>query len=132
MTTMEQFSYHLIRNDVLRDLLGTNHDEILYWAGRSLARKYPLTTIEQLTDFFKRANWGKLTLQKERKYKNIYELTGEWMGKNDNRCYELESGFLAQQIELIKQAPAGATYIKKKYKIIITVQYSRQTKKEHQ
>ncbi|MBU8909173.1 DUF2507 domain-containing protein, partial [Desertibacillus haloalkaliphilus] len=56
----DQFGYDLIRNDVLQDLLGKDHDAILYWIGRSLARKYPVSTVEDAILFFEKADWGNL------------------------------------------------------------------------
>ena len=53
-------------------------DEILYWAGKEVARKFPIFTIEELTTFFTEAGWGLLTLEKTSKEEAFYSL------KNNN------------------------------------------------
>ncbi|NEU29829.1 YslB family protein [bacterium LRH843] len=119
------FGYHLIRNDILRDILGNEHDNILYFIGKSLARKYPLETNEQLAEFFTKANWGELNILKEKRQKMIYELTGSWMGQHDKRCYQLEAGFLAEQTELSRRVISAATYLQKKDSVIFTIEFDR-------
>ncbi|WP_232718628.1 YslB family protein [Bacillus sp. FJAT-45037] len=118
----QRFAYDLIRNDVLKDILGSEHDSIMYWIGRSLARKYPLHTIEETIDFFRKANWGQLVLVKEKKQQRSFELRGSWMKQDDNRCYQLETGFLAEQIEHWTGAYTGATHLQKKGVVTIQVE----------
>ncbi len=118
-----QFGYDLIRNDVLHDILGSDHETILYWLGKSLARRYPLETSEQLIEFFSEASWGTLTLTKEKKKKRVFELTGPWMGKDDQRCYQLEAGFLAQQIEIALNVISATTYEQKKQSVTFIVEF---------
>ncbi len=127
---INQFGYELIRNDVLKDILGKEHDSILYWLGKSLARKYPVETNEQLVTFFEKANWGSLKLLKEKKHVKMYELVGQWMGKHDQRCYQLEAGFLAQQIELSLNLISGATYTVKKESVVFTIESDRHDRSE--
>ncbi len=117
-----RFGYDLIRNDVLRDLLGKDHDTILYWIGKSLARKYPVPTVEEMITFFEEANWGTLARIKEKKQEQLFELTGEWMNKSDQRCYQLEAGFLAQQVETWNNCISGATYTEKNGLILIKIE----------
>lgn len=64
---VNQFGYDLIRNDVLKELLGKEHDSILYWVGKTLARKNILSTVEEMIPFFEKAGWGKLSLLQEKK-----------------------------------------------------------------
>ncbi|MDT8859465.1 YslB family protein [Alkalihalobacillus sp. MEB130] len=117
-----QFGYDLIRNDVLKDVLGKEHDSILYWIGKSLARKYPLSNEEETIHFFEKANWGILTKVKEKKQLHIFELQAPWIDSKDERCYQLEAGFLAQQLESWYECITGATYTMKKELIVITVE----------
>ncbi|KHF41002.1 YslB family protein [Halalkalibacter okhensis] len=117
-----QFGYDLIRNDILKDLLGKDHDGILYWIGKSLARKYPLSTVEDAILFFEKANWGSLSQIKEKKQVQVFELKGAWMNNDDGRCYQLEAGFLAQQVEMWLECISGATYTKSKNHVLITVE----------
>ncbi|KMK74604.1 YslB family protein [Alkalihalobacillus pseudalcaliphilus] len=110
------FHYDLIRNDLLQELLGTEHENILYWGGKSLARKYALHTFDEIITFFAHAGWGTLEIEKNKATSKTLELSGDWMGKNDSRCYQLEAGFLAQQIEQMQNQMTEATYdIKRKY-----------------
>lgn len=51
-TNQQLKGYELIRNDVLQLVLGKEHDHLLYWVGKSLARKYKLEEIEELHTFF--------------------------------------------------------------------------------
>ena len=90
----EHFGYEIIRDHVLSDILGKNETEILYWAGKSLARKFPLYTLDEAPDFFFEANFGELTLEKSGKDETVYLLKPV---KTENRCFKLEAGFLAQQ-----------------------------------
>lgn len=116
------FGYNVIRNDLLKELLGQEHDSLLYWSGKTLARKYPLHTIEETVDFFKQANWGSLVLIKEKKRQRTFELRGSWMGKHDTRCYQLEAGFLAQQVESWTGFTSGATHTIKKGFILFHIE----------
>ena len=44
LPSVSLFGHELIRNDLLHELLGKDAPEILYWAGKKLARQYPLET----------------------------------------------------------------------------------------
>ncbi|WP_100405046.1 YslB family protein [Bacillus solitudinis] len=116
------FGYDLIRNDLLNELLGQEHDALLYWSGKALARKYPLHSIEETIEFFNRAEWGSLSLVKEKKQERRFELRGPWMGKYDSRCYQLESGFLAQQVESLVGFISESIYHVKRDYVLLQVQ----------
>lgn len=96
------FGYELLREDVLPDLLGKEHSTILYWAGKSLARKYPLASIEEMIDFFQYAGWGELKLIKEKKSEAVFELTATLFENKKQFSAPLEAGFIAEQIQKIK------------------------------
>ncbi|MEA1853334.1 YslB family protein [Cytobacillus kochii] len=104
---ISSFGYELIREELLHDLLGKDAPDILYWAGKRLARKYPLQTEEDLFSFFVEAGWGKLTKNLENKKEIEYELTSEVIQKrckeNAHATFQLEAGFIAQQIEQKKE-----------------------------
>jgi len=97
------FGYELIRNDLLNDLLGKEQNDILYWAGKMIARKYPLATFEEIIDFFEKAGWGSLTVEDETKQEVHLTLTSELITYRNQQkhtvSYQLEAGFLAMQIE---------------------------------
>ncbi|CAM3751497.1 YslB family protein [Mesobacillus zeae] len=104
------FGYELIRDVLLPDLLGKNEPDILYWAGKKLARKYPLGSMEEIFDFFRYADWGLLSIKEEKRKEMVLELQGELISyrlkENSNLSFQLEAGFLAQQFAMQKQATA--------------------------
>lgn len=101
------FGYELIREILIPDILGRETTTILYWAGKGLARKYPLQSISEIMNFFTDAGWGTLRLKAEKKDELEFELTSELIKqrfKNQPNCsFQLEAGFLAQQIEMQKE-----------------------------
>jgi predicted hydrocarbon binding protein len=106
------FGYELIREFVLPEILGKDTPEILYWTGKRLARKYPLHTHDELIDFFAKASWGQLDIKNERKDEIEFELKSPLIvsrvKSKAEYFFQLEAGFLAQQIEHQKQAVAEA------------------------
>ena len=101
------FGYELIREVLLPELLGKDTPEILYWAGKKLARKYPLGDLDALIQFFADANWGVLSVKDEKRRELILELSGEMvfsrLSRDKTSTFQLEAGFLAQQLEMQKQ-----------------------------
>lgn len=96
------FGYELIRDVLLPELLGKDAGEILYWAGKKLARKFPLENVDEVIDFFNEADWGTLSRKKEKKRELVLELTGEFVSlrlqRDKQSTFQLEAGFLAQQL----------------------------------
>lgn len=125
------FGYELIREDLISDLLGKNTPEILYWAGKRLARKYPLNTLDETIEFFSKASWGVLTIKSENKDEMDFELSSPLTMPPDKskaeHFFQLEAGFLAQQIENQKDAVAEAFEhpIKRSQKVLITVKWDQ-------
>ena len=103
MTTTETnkvptFGYELIRDHVLSTILGKHEEDILYWAGKDLARKFQMFSMEETVSFFEEAGWGQLKLEQLSKNEAFYVLTGDPDALQiDKRCFRLEAGFLAQQ-----------------------------------
>jgi Protein of unknown function (DUF2507) len=101
--TISGFGYELLRNDLLSELLGKEQHDILYWAGKMIARKYPIATFEEIIAFFDEAGWGTLTVVEEKKQEVHLTLSSELITyRNQNKkdvSYQLEAGFLAMQIE---------------------------------
>lgn len=107
------FSNHLLRHILLPEILGKEEEAILYWAGKTLARKLFDSMHEKgLNEFFNKANWGELTLIKEKKKELLFELVAPYMVKD--RPFSMECGFLAQWMELEKGFITEATYNVKK------------------
>lgn len=109
--TASPFSSYLLRHVLLPEILGEEEETILYWAGKSLARKlYDETSGAdlELATFFEKANWGQLTLLKEKKKELVYELVAPHMVKE--RPFTLECGFLAQWVEMANGYITEAAY----------------------
>ena len=127
--TISSFGYELIREVLLHELLGEDAPEILYWAGKKLANKYPLNSLEEISVFFQKATWGSLSIVKEAKNEMGLELFSELIKERceqSNHCnFQLEAGFIAQQIELQKGVICEAFEHpkKKKGKIQFTVKW---------
>jgi predicted hydrocarbon binding protein len=125
------FGYELIREFILPEILGTDTPEILYWAGKSLARKHPLNTVDDIIDFFTKASWGQLEVKKERKDEIEFELASPLIvsrvKSKAEHYFQIEAGFLAQQIQLQKQVIAETFEhpIKKANKVQFTVKWDR-------
>ncbi len=94
--------YELIREDVLPDLLGSEYQQIIYWAGKSLARKYPISGVEHIEDFFVKAGFGDLTLLKTKRSEMVFELRSPRFYNKKTISASLEAGFLAAQIQQLK------------------------------
>ncbi|MFF2755105.1 YslB family protein [Psychrobacillus sp. NPDC058041] len=96
------FGYELIRDHVLASILGKHEKDILYWAGKDLARKFPLYTMEEAMTFFHEAGWGTLQLEKTAKDSAYYTLETYNMPQSGiSRSHRLEAGFLAEQQQKI-------------------------------
>ncbi|MDR4948792.1 YslB family protein [Neobacillus cucumis] len=127
--TISLFGYELIREVLLPEILGKDTPEILYWAGKRLARKYPLEDFDQVIEFFHNASWGQLDVKKEVKNEIEIELLSPLLvsrvKSKAEHFFQLEAGFLAQQIELQKGVVAEAFEhpIKKGNTVLFTVKW---------
>lgn len=125
------FGYDLIREILIPELLGKDTPYLLYWAGKSLARKFPLETIEQIVDFFSQAAWGSLLIKEENKNEIEFEIASErithLIKQKSRTSFQLEAGFLAQQIEMQKKLICeGFEHPKKRSgKVQITVKWDK-------
>lgn len=100
MKAIPAFGYEILRDQVLSSILGKHESDVLYWAGKELARKFPLFSIDEAKSFFEEAGWGILSLEKESKESAIYVLMNdEDLLKPNQRCFRLEAGFLAEQTQ---------------------------------
>lgn len=100
------FGLEVLRDDLIPELLGDEAGHILYWAGKSIARKYPLENFEGITDFFQKTSWGDLTIVKEKKEELQLLLTGEAISHRfeveKEPTFKLEAGFIAEQFQMQK------------------------------
>lgn len=123
------FGYELLREVLIPDILGKDTPEILYWAGKRLARKYPLNNLEELVAFFNRASWGDLTVKNENKNEMEFELTSPLLvsrvQSKAEHFFQLEAGFIAQQIETQREVIAEAFEhpVKRSHKVQFTVKW---------
>lgn len=100
MKTIPSFGYEIIRDHLLSSILGKHEEDVLYWAGKELARRFPLFSMDEAAAFFQEAGWGDLELEKESTDSMYYILTGDPEQLNlENRCFKLEAGFLAEQVQ---------------------------------
>jgi len=127
--TIPAFGYELVRDILIPEILGKETPDILYWAGKHLARKFPLVSTEEIISFFNKAGWGQLSLCKEDKYRAEFELTSPIISKqfdmNKHSCFKLEAGFLAEQYQNQKKMITEATeeLVKRGQKIKFLVQW---------
>ena len=123
------FAYELIREELLPDIIGKELDRILYWAGKNLARKYTLETFEDIIVFFQQAGWGDLSIIEQNRREMQIQLTSPLIAeryKNKRHTtYQLEAGFLAQQVQQQRQVIAEAYENQKKRseKVLFTVKW---------
>lgn len=126
---MNAFAYELIREELLPDIIGKELDRISYWAGKNLARKYTLETFDEIIVFFQQAGWGDLSIIEQNRREMQVQLTSPLIAeryKNKRTTtYQLEAGFLAQQIQQQRQVIAEAYENQKKRseKVLFTVKW---------
>ena len=128
METMSQpiFAIELLRDYVLTDLLGDDYAQVIYWSGKRVARKFPTMTNDELSAFFMEAGWGLLTPVKERGNKFTFELIPPPATQEKaTGYYQLEAGFLAEQIAGRFQCVAEGYAEPSRKTVQITVQLDR-------
>lgn len=108
MQSNDQHSEHvyfvnqLYRDFLLPEILGKDNDEILYWGGKRIARKYDLTCFDDINSFFATTEFGTLTKIKQRRTEIILELSGQSVTDRLNSGsheFSLESGIIAEGIQ---------------------------------
>ena len=126
---MPAFGLELLREVLIPDILGQDYQHMLYWAGKGLARKYPVSSIEELSDFFQAAGWGQLTLLHNKKNEMEFELSGELISirfsKSNEYTFQLEAGFIAEQLQMMnKHITETYEQLKKRAnKVVFTVKW---------
>lgn len=132
--TFPLFGYELIRDHLMPSILGKHEKDILYWAGKDIARKFPCTDIQLIVSFFNDAGWGNLTLAKEMKDGYVFHLTNDpEILKINERNFRLEAGFIAEQIQNFKGVLTECFDEKKEKQqlVIFTVKMDLKEKIEH-
>lgn len=131
--TVPSFGYEIIRDYLLPSILGKHEKDVLYWAGKDLARKFPCTDIQLIISFFQDAGWGVLTLEKEEKDGYIFHLTNDAdLLKVEERSFRLEAGFIAQQIQALQGCLTECFDEKreKQQQVIFTLKWDKKEKVE--
>ncbi|MFK3958208.1 YslB family protein [Guptibacillus hwajinpoensis] len=121
------FGYEFYREVLIPELLGSEQPAVLYWTGKEMARQFPLSTREEIVDFFQRAGWGKLSIAQEKKNEVTFDLQSalitERRKTSRNACYQLEAGFLAEQYQNMLRCITEAYETDKKNEIQFTVKW---------
>ncbi|MDQ0215432.1 putative hydrocarbon binding protein [Oikeobacillus pervagus] len=111
---VSMFGYELIREILLPEILGQDTPEVLYWAGKALARKFPLMSEDEISTFFNEAGWGNLQISKQQKRETSFDLSGPFIERKiklpTTTSFSLEAGFIAEQISIQKNVTAEAIH----------------------
>ena len=104
------YAVTLLRDRLLPELLQNDESNVLYWAGKELARDISLTGITALETFFMEASFGLLTLISQADMTFQWRLEGPIvmarLQDNTSASFALEAGFLAEQVQ--QQLDIGA------------------------
>ena len=124
-TEMNLFALTLLRDRLLPELLQDDESEIIYWAGKALARDVDLTGVMALETFFMDAGFGFLTLTSKKPTEQVWRLDGPVVSarfdENNHASFALEAGFLAQQTQQQLGTCAEAQWEANKQTVVITV-----------
>ena len=122
---MNLFALTLLRDRLLPELLQDDESEIIYWAGKALARDVDLTGVMALETFFMDAGFGFLTLTSKKPTEQVWRLDGPVVSarfdENNHASFALEAGFLAQQTQQQLGTGAEAQWEANKQTVVITV-----------
>lgn len=103
VTDPTAFQNEFNREMLLPLLLGKDTDDLTYWLGKELARRFPLGTWADLQHFFVVVNWGNLSLSQQKKSETVLRLNGplidQRLAVKNNSGFNLEAGFLAQSLQ---------------------------------
>lgn len=109
----EGAGYDILRYVALPELLGDKSSTVLYFMGRSLARKFNIETMEELYSVYEKMGWGQLELVKEKKNGLVFHLMSDSVALRlkspFNPDFRLEAGFLAEGMQHIKNKTCECT-----------------------
>ncbi|WP_430784936.1 YslB family protein [Virgibacillus flavescens] len=105
--------YDVLRYISLPELLGRETETLLYFMGRNLARKLSFNTIEDIYLIFDKMGWGKLELIRNKRKEITFSLMSDSVVNRIKASFDtefrLESGFLAEAIQQLKETEAECT-----------------------
>lgn len=128
---VSSFGLDLLRNYLIPEILGDEAPHIMYWAGKDLARKFPLESLHEVAVFFEKASWGKISIIKEKKDELRILLEGDMVDSRfriqENPTFKLEAGFIAEQLQAQKKLYTESydEIDKRKKQVTIIVKWDR-------
>lgn len=97
--------YDVLRYIGLPEILGKESDTLLYFLGKSLARKIEIDSIESLVTIVEKLGWGRLELVKQKKKEYVFQLMDDSIVQKLKSSIEtdfrLESGFISEAMQQI-------------------------------
>ncbi|SRR5690625_405912 len=98
--------YDILRYVSLPNLLGNEADTILYFMGKDLARRFNITSFEDIYDIADKMGWGRLELVKEKKNSVTFCLMADAVVYRLKAPVEvefrLECGFISEAVQMVK------------------------------
>ncbi|WP_249870939.1 YslB family protein [Oceanobacillus saliphilus] len=98
--------YDILRYVTLPELLGQEKNTLLYFMGKSLARKFDFNTIEDIYHLFDKLGWGKLELVKRKRKELIFHLLSDSivlrLKAPIDTEFRMESGFLSEAVQSVE------------------------------
>ncbi|EIP2462061.1 YslB family protein [Listeria innocua] len=125
------FGLDVLRDYLIPEILGDEAPHIMYWAGKDLARKFPLESMEEIREFFEEASFGTLSILKEKKDELRLLLEGNMVVSRfrtqENPTFKLEAGFIAEQLQTQKKLYTESydEIDKRKKQVTIIVKWDR-------
>ena|SRR5690625_441751 len=114
LSTLDDFPTDTIGQDILRyiglpEVLGPEKDTLLYFMGKSIARKFNFEKMEDIIYFFYKLRWGNLELIKEKKSTLNFHLMSDDVVHRIKSSLEtdfrLEAGVIAETIFQVTGRP---------------------------
>ncbi|MER2063340.1 MAG: DUF2507 domain-containing protein [Alkalibacterium sp.] len=108
------YSISLLRDALLPNLLKEDEEDILYWAGKELARSYSFQTLEDLLLHMNSLFAGDLTQTKSARKTAHFDWSGTLvthrLSEQESPTFSLEAGFLAEGFQQLTGDYTEATY----------------------
>lgn len=113
-TTDQLNSLGLLRDYLLPNLLKEDEEDILYWAGKELARSFTIETIDELAERMRSLFAGTLEETKKTKHTVTYSFSGPFvhhrLTSKTAPHFSLEAGFLAEAYQRLTGNYTESTY----------------------
>lgn len=123
--TPDIFNAIFNREVLLPILLGEDTEDLTYWLGKEVARRFPLKDFEDVRRFFNLVGWGDLSLSGHQKGTTTLSLAGEpieariSLGKNGG--FNLETGFLSETYQQQNGFLTEGTYQAETQRVQVTL-----------